>query len=367
MDIQTTKSVLTAAINYAQDAVLMEGVHGIGKSQIVEQFCDEDNIHLEILMLSHQEVGDLIGIPHMIEKGGETITTWSVPIWLQRMKAAAALGKRCCLFLDELNRAPIDVLQSALQLVLEGRIHEHSLPVVNGYRTGIVAAINPADQYQTNELDPALLDRFLCISVEPDLKAWLAWAKSANINVIIRDFLMEYPKRLHYTPDEGIGTSPRSWAKLSKYMDNAEHIPDYVMTHCLIGKLGTEVGSQFFTFYKDYKDVIKMEDIEAVVKKYKDKTSTMEELGSHVADLIEKTEPLQQSEMAEQLADKYMPQKDILPFLAYLYALKTETLIAFLQHYRETHEDEYTKLAEVDYELNDKKLFKKVVQASKRK
>ena len=84
MDIETAKEIIVAAA-IADDTVIIEGVHGIGKSGIVKQFATENNYHIETLFLSHQEVGDITGIPKMIEKNGSPVTIWSMPIWLQRM------------------------------------------------------------------------------------------------------------------------------------------------------------------------------------------------------------------------------------------------------------------------------------------
>lgn len=364
MNIQTARDIIAAAA-LADDTVIMEGVHGIGKSQIVKQFAKEEGYHLEELYLSHQEVGDLIGIPHTIVQDGVTITTWSVPIWLHRMNHTAQQGKKCILFLDELNRAPIDVRQSALQLVLERQIHEHFLPITNGVRTLVVAAVNPADQYQVDELDPALLDRFLHILVEPDPKAWLNWARKTNVNTIVRDFIAEYPDRIHWNaPDGGIGATPRSWTKLGDFMDRVEHIKEEILFQIMKGKVGTELASQFYTFFKNYVDIVKMKDIEDIIEKNKDNVATVEELADLIRDKIKKTEAIQKSELAHQLRDKYTNGKDILPLLAYLYALDIEICVAFLKGFRKDDPNGYKKLVALDTELNNKVLFKRIVQAA---
>jgi len=88
MDIQTAKGIIRAAA-MADDTVIMEGPHGVGKSDIVKQVANEDNYHMETLFLSHQDVGDIIGIPHTITIDDESVTTWSAPIWLNRMNDAA--------------------------------------------------------------------------------------------------------------------------------------------------------------------------------------------------------------------------------------------------------------------------------------
>ena len=72
----------------ANETLLMEGSHGIGKSQISREFAEKENVHNETLFLSHQEVGDLIGMPRTVEVHGEFVTTWTKPIWLHRMERA---------------------------------------------------------------------------------------------------------------------------------------------------------------------------------------------------------------------------------------------------------------------------------------
>ena len=364
MDIEDVKYIIEAAA-MSDDAVIIEGDAGLGKSAIVKQFATENNYHIETLFLSHNEVGDLVGIPRVIEMGEALITSWSIPIWLQRMYQASNSGKRCVLFLDELNRAPIDVRQSALQLVLERQIHEHILPVTNGVRTLVVAAINPADKYQVDELDPALLDRFLHITVEPDAKAWLNWARKEKINPIVRDFITEFPDRLCWNPaDNGIGASPRSWAKLGSFIDNADKIKEEIMFQIIKGKIGMQVGSQFYTFMKNYIHVIKMKDIEDIVNKNKDKIKTIEELADLIKVKIERAEAIQKGELAKQLRDKYSEENDVLPLLAYLYALEVEICVAFLKGFKKDDPKGFKKIVDLDVKLNNKELFKRIVQAS---
>jgi hypothetical protein len=342
----------------------MEGLHGIGKSQIVEQFAEESDIHLEILFLSHQEVGDLIGIPETIMLDGVSVTTWSVPIWLQRMKMAAKQGKKCALFLDELNRAPLDVRQSALQLVLEGKLHEHALPMVDGVKTFICSAINPSDAYQVDELDPALLDRFLHINIEADSKTWLKYARETNVNSMVRDFIAEYPDRLHCQSADGLsGTSPRSWVKTGAYMDVIDRIPAELLFGIMKGKLGVEIGSQFFSFVKNYVNVVKVQDIVDIVEKNSETTKDIEELALIIKDKISKTESIQKMELANQICD-YEKDNKTFVLLSFLYSLEIETCVSLLKEYRASKQDLYRDIAVLDGELNDKALFKRIVKAA---
>lgn len=371
MNITDAQGVFNAAY-LANDTVIMEGAHGIGKSDAVKNFSEEKGFHMETLFLSHQEVGDLIGMPRTIEKDGEILTAWTKPIWFQRIEKAAEQGKKCVLFLDELNRAPIDVRQTALQLVLERQIHEHTLPIdTEGNKTLIVAAINPADDYQVDELDPALLDRFLKLEVEVDTKAWLDWSLKAGVNQIVRDFIIDNPTKLWWQPvksDDGqnIGASPRSWTKLGAYVDNISTIPGELQFAIIKGKIGQELGGQFLSFMKNYVDIVKVEDVENLVQKIAKKVTDIEKLGDAVSDLTKKTEAIQKSDLVNQMVEKYIgtgknpKPEDTLPMMAMLYSVPVEILNSFLKTFK-TDKENYNKLRDIDKALNNKKLFLKVI------
>ena len=275
MKMQDLGNLLTAA-HQADDSVLLTGLHGIGKTEIAIQWAKENNIHMEVLYLSNQEVGDLIGIPKVSKVNGEDVTLWTVPIWLQRLNEAAEEGKRTAVFLDEFSRAPLDIRQAALQLVLDRKIHQHHLPVVNGQRTFIIAADNPDNgDYAVETLDPALLDRFLSIPVEIDVQGWLDWARGKNVNKIVRAFIADNPSKLHFMPEEGsddmIGATPRSWTKLAAFIDNINDIPKELHYPIINGKIGKALSAQFLNFMNNYKSMISIEDIEALVKELSEK------------------------------------------------------------------------------------------------
>lgn len=355
MDINTAKEIIKLA-SLADDTVLIEGVHGIGKSQIVRQFAKENDFHIEELFLSNQEVGDLIGIPFL----ERDTTKWSTPIWLKRMWEAHKKGKHCVLFLDELNRAPIDVRQSALQLVLERKIHEHELPFLHGKRTMVVAAINPADEYQVDELDSALLDRFLYVSVDVDENSWLKWARENNINTVITDFISVNPDRLHCTPADGsTGTTPRSWAKISEFIEHLKDYSDDIIFQVFKGRLGAEIGAQFFSFFKSYVDIIAADEIVDIIIDNFNEYDTIEEVAKIVSEKISNVEPIRKMELANQLVNK-----NLIPLLVFLYSLEIEICVSFLKSFKNDNIDFYRKLAILDDELNNKQLFKRIVAAS---
>lgn len=368
MKISDLKLTLKFA-NMTNDTVLIEGVHGVGKSSVVLQFSKEFNLGFIDLRLANNEVGDLIGNTEIHEdENGNKTTIWTKPSWLHRMEEWARQGIRTVLFLDEMNRAPLDVRQCAMQLVLDKRIHEHELPKVDGQYPFIVSAINPSDEYQVDEMDPALLDRFLSVTLDVDAPEWIRYSREQQWNKIVRDFITENQDRLHHTPkDGGVGSSPRSWERVGYYIDIKNEIPPEVLYQIVMGRVGQTVGAQFITFMNNYTTMVKSDDIEELVEREKDNVKNIDEMAELISELIAKCEKATLFELAETLCQKWMPQNDILPYHAYLYALPPEVQVAVVRGLRDNDSTSkyYPKLAKIDDKVNNKELFKRIVNASK--
>jgi gas vesicle protein len=176
--------------------ILMVGSMGIGKSQIVRQASEALGYQMIDLRLAQQEPGDLIGIPR--EHNGKTM--WAKPEWWPEE------GTKGILFLDELNRAPVDVRQAVFQLVNEWRMHTHKLPD----SWFIVSAINPDNgNYQTETLDPAMLRRFCVIKVTPDVETWLSWAMGpGKIDKSLTGFVSAHRQMLALDEEFSIEVKP---------------------------------------------------------------------------------------------------------------------------------------------------------------
>lgn len=364
MKLSEIKPILTAA-QRVQDAIRMTGLHGIGKTEIVREWAEENDYHLESLYLSNQEVGDIVGVPHNELINGIMIEKWSVPSWLQRMREASENGKHTVLFLDEFSRAPLDVRQAALQLVLDKRVHEHDLPTTNNLKTFIVAADNPDNgDYQVEALDPALLDRFCSIDVEVDVEGWLEYARNKNLNSIVRAFIADNPSKLHFTPDssnDDIGATPRSWAKLSQYVDNFDKTPRESHYSIISGKVGKAISAQFINFLNNYTTMVSIEDIENLVKKLDNKNLNIDQIGLGVKELTKDSETIQITELTYSIVNKYINEKSNTigskVLLGMLYSLNIEILVSVFKKLASENNNNYQKLVKLDTDMNDKKLF----------
>ena len=105
IDIQDLKYMLDNTP--ASQNIMLTGRHGIGKSEILTNYFAKKGMKVVALFLGQMsDPGDLIGLP---DKSGEK-TVFRPPYWFPLD------GKPIVLFLDELNRARPEVLQTIMYL-----------------------------------------------------------------------------------------------------------------------------------------------------------------------------------------------------------------------------------------------------------
>ena len=169
----------------ASQNIMLTGKHGIGKSQILEKFFSARGERVVILFLGQMsDPGDLIGLPRLDEMSGKTC--FIPPYWFPTD------GKPVVLFLDELNRARPEVLQTIMDLTLNRSLAGHRLP--EGSR--VISAVNDGEEYQLTDLDPALVSRFNIYEFKPTVQEWLLWAAKEKLDSRVIDFISENPDML---------------------------------------------------------------------------------------------------------------------------------------------------------------------------
>ena len=115
-----------------QTAVMLRGVHGIGKSVIPHEYAEENGYYIEHQWATGQDPTDLVGLTKdkVVIQGGKDVVIqyWTQPIWLHRIWEQHYLGKKTVFLLDELSRANEEIIQMSLSMLNDRRIHEHSFP-----------------------------------------------------------------------------------------------------------------------------------------------------------------------------------------------------------------------------------------------
>ena len=254
IDYKTFLNVITPIVN-ARFPVLVRGRHGIGKSTIVYQLADKMGLPVIERRASQMTEGDLLGLPKLTKN----VTTWCPPEWL-----ATACNEPVVLFLDEVDRATLEVRQGIFELCDSRKIAGNALHP----DTLIFACVNGGEhgsQYQVGEMDPAELDRYTVFDVEPTVEDWLEWA-TGNVAQEVWDFINHNHGHLEHKGDyepNKVYPSRRSWERLSKTLSGmGDEIENSSSTYQIAQAfIGFEGAVAFNNFLKDYDRQVSIEDL----------------------------------------------------------------------------------------------------------
>jgi MoxR-like ATPase len=224
--------------------IMLTGRHGIGKSQILTKYFESNGITVKTLFLGQMsDPGDLLGLPNKDEATGKT--TFMPPYWFP------IDGKPIVLFLDELNRARPEILQTVMDLVLNRKLAGRALP--EGSR--IISACNDGDEYQLTDLDPALVSRFNIYTFRPSVEEWLLWAERERLDDRVISFISANPDVLDRSADtkeeQGLEKDPdrRAWEKVARLLENVPN-PMPVHQKVVAGIVGVHAAAQLFASFR---------------------------------------------------------------------------------------------------------------------
>ena len=236
--------------------LLLRGRHGIGKSQVVYQIAAERGLPVIERRASQMTEGDLVGLPVV---SGDS-TKWNPPDWFKMSCNNAVL-----LFLDEVDRAVIEVRQGIFELTDSRKLNGHVLHP----DTIIVAAVNGGEsgsQYQVGEMDPAELDRWTTFDLSPTAEDWLTWAKD-NTSQFVYDFINLNREHLEHKGDfepNKVYPSRRSWKRCNDVLVNADMFSENNMRdirNIAVGFVGYEAAIALHDFVEKYDRQVTPEDV----------------------------------------------------------------------------------------------------------
>ncbi len=207
--------------------IMLVGKHGIGKSRILTEYYETKKKMKVVAFFLGQmsDPGDLIGLMYKDAKTGHS--DFLPPYWWPVDNLPVVL------FLDELNRARPEILQSVMDLTLNKTLAGKKLPP----GSIVISAVNSGDEYQLSDLDPALISRFNIYEFVPTVEDWLLWANSSGIDKRVISFIQ---KENHFldggdvydlksdTYQYGIEKNPdrRAWERVSHFIQNIKKVTD---------------------------------------------------------------------------------------------------------------------------------------------
>ena len=224
LDARELQQVL--ALTPPEQNIMLVGRHGIGKSQIISQFYEQQGRRVVVFFLGQMsDPGDLIGLMDKDLKSGRSV--FLPPYWWPRE------DEPICLFLDELNRARPEILQSVHDLALNRTLAGKRLPP----GSVVISAVNQGDEYQLTDLDPALVSRFNLYEFAPTVEDWLLWAHQKEVDPRVIAFIQKEPQHL-----EGEALAPEdAWraAGLVKHPDRRAwvRVSDFIKPHQAVGEI----------------------------------------------------------------------------------------------------------------------------------
>jgi len=239
--------------------VLLRGRHGVGKSQVVYQTAEKLGLPIVERRASQMTEGDLVGLPST----DGNCTSFNPPDWFKM-----ACENPVVLFLDEVDRATIEVRQGIFELTDSRKLNGHVLHP----ETLVFAAVNGGEhgsQYQVGEMDPAELDRWTVFDVEPSIEDWLGWAND-RVSGLVWDFINQSRSHLEHTEDfepNKVYPSRRSWERLDQCLSAAglvetpQESAGSVMFNLAASFVGFEAAVAFNDFAAKYSNVVTVDDI----------------------------------------------------------------------------------------------------------
>ena len=256
IDFKTFNSIVDFVLD-DKKPVLIRGRHGIGKSCVVYQTGERRGLPVVERRASQMTEGDLMGLPSV---DGNS-TKWNAPDWFK-----AACDSAVLLFLDEVDRATMEVRQGIFELTDSRKL--------NGWHlhpdTVILAAVNGGEHganYSVGEMDPAELDRYTVFDVEPTIDDWIIWAQT-NCDALVTDFIRNHTEHLEHNDDpepNKVYPSRRSWARFSETVATAQMLEagqsNPVVFSLASAYLGFEAAVAFNDFIANYSKVVTIADV----------------------------------------------------------------------------------------------------------
>ena len=254
----------------ANIACLIQGPTGVGKSFLVKDIAKHFGLPMIDVRGSTMDESGVTGIPDFEGSKEAGVSYFLATSWFKR-----ACDEPVVLFLDEMNRAMPQVMQSFFQIVLDRELGNDAdgNPRRLHPETRVFAAVNAGNEYDVNEMDPALLRRFWVCEFQSDADDWLVWAADNSISNALQDFIRVNPAELRVDPSSvepgKVVANPASWHRLDTSLDHMGWSPDQFagngvpegFYHVCAGFVGTEAAAKFIDHIRSMSSEVTAEDV----------------------------------------------------------------------------------------------------------
>lgn len=243
-------------MRYYQKADIPAYVHGapgLGKSDIMRQLAEEQDIGFIDIRVGTMLPEDLTGIP--VPDLEKRVAVWLRAVFWPEEKRD---GKRGIIVFDELSDANRNLQSAIYRVILDRQIGDYKLP--EGWWP-VAAGNRREDRAAAQSLSTALANRFAHIHVRADADAWVIWANQHDIDPMLVGFIKFRPHLLHSMEGADLLAfpTPRSWAKASRVFN----APAGLRFRLLSGIVGEGCAMEVESFFK----VVDLPDLADIIKR----------------------------------------------------------------------------------------------------
>jgi len=239
-------------------ALMVYGPPGIGKTTILKNFAQTKGYELRVKHLSRMDTTDWSGIPKM---DSDQKYTEFLPISLFKQSQN---NRKIVIFFDELNTAIPQVLNAALDVILEKKADTdtYSQAAQLPSNTIIFAAGNlgpEEDGTYVEELSMAVKTRMIQLKLKVSLEDWKSWAYKSGIHEKVISYIDTIDKLIDiecFKKAEKQAPTPRGWERVSNILNTIEKIENIsasekknLIKKLCIGTVGRKRGIEFFDYY----------------------------------------------------------------------------------------------------------------------
>ena len=240
--------------------LMLIGKHGVGKTQILEAFAEDNGLKVINIRASLYSEGDFAGIPEVFERKGKKSMRF-----IKMDRLMDAIHEPSLLFFDELDRATPEVRQGIFEMSGSRKFSGMGFHP----QTLVVSAINGDlhEDYDTRFLDKAESSRWHLLRFAPTISEWIEWAEE-RLEPEIPAFISENNRFLENEDTESeasltITPDRRKWGRANAYVkafklkglsytdDNLEGLE-----RMLGGLVSANAARAFIPFFKSYKAVL---------------------------------------------------------------------------------------------------------------
>ena len=216
------------------------GQPGVGKSEICAQAAAELERSIIDIRLLLMDPTDLRGLPF---KQTNKVTGTDEVVWATPAMFPKDFNDTSIIFLDEINAAPPSVQCAALQLVLNRKIGEYTLPK----GVAIVAAGNRvSDRTSVSRMPKALANRFVHFNMGFNFEDWREHAFKVGYHPDVIGYLSGFEHHANTfdpTSNDNAYATPRTWSFVSRILNT--DMSKHLMRHAIAGAVGEGVAGEF--------------------------------------------------------------------------------------------------------------------------